>query len=198
MLRVTPDVLIPRPETEQLVQLALDRVLRPRDRVLDVGTGSGCIALSLKQESPDLQVEGTDVSEPALQVARQNAADLNIPVSFHHSDLLAAEAAGSWDVIISNPPYISPTERSALPQEVRDFEPEEALFSGSDGLDHIRRLLQQSLRVLAPGGRLLMETGEDQGPALTQAAARLGYSIEHLPDLAGRERFRILKRKSER
>jgi release factor glutamine methyltransferase len=194
VLTVTPDVLIPRPETEQLVQLALDRMIRPGDRVLDVGTGSGCIALSLKQERPDLEVEATDVSNSALEVARKNAQRLGLDVQFRQADLLASEAPSSWDVIISNPPYIGTGERAGLPPEVREFEPSGALFSGADGLDHLRILLEQSQQALAPEGRLVIETGETQGPALDRLAGSCGFKIEHIKDLAGRERFRLLSR----
>ena len=193
-LEVTPDVLIPRPETEQLVQLALDHVIQPKNRVLDVGTGSGCIALSLKQERPDLHIEGTDVSDSALQIAKRNAETHNLNVPFRQADLLKEEPPHSWDVILSNPPYIGESERGDLPKEVKEFEPQGALFSGEDGLDHIQKLLQQALLVLKPGGRILLETGETQGAELNKIAEELGYAVTHWKDLAGRERFRLLER----
>lgn len=193
-LHVSPAVLIPRPETEQLVQWALDLGIPHQARVLDVGTGSGCIALSLKQERPDLFVEGVDISAEALEVANQNARELELRVNFRQGDLLSAEPDASWDVVISNPPYIAETERLNLPQMVRDFEPPEALFSGLDGLHHIERLLREASRVLTPQGFVLMETGETQGNAIRTLAEEQGWTHQHRMDLAGRERFHLLRR----
>lgn len=191
-LMVDRRVLIPRPETEQLVRIALDRLIRPGDRVLDVGTGSGCIALAVKRRRPDCRVAGVDVSEQALEVARANAEKLNLEVEFRRADLLTGESEGSWDVVLANLPYIGETERQALPAEVRDHEPALALFAGPDGTGLLIELMDQARRALAPGGRVLLETGETQRVALESAADRLGWRIEGLRDLAGRERFWIL------
>lgn len=196
-LRISPAVLIPRPETEQLVQLALDRVLRPGDRILDVGTGSGCIALSVKQEAPGSCVEGIDLSSDAVAIARENARIHELEISFREADLLSHEPESAWDVILSNPPYIAETEKLDLPVEVRDFEPAEALFSGKDGLEHIRRLLGQARTVLRPHGRILLEAGETQGMAIRRLATDLGYTHTSLQDLAGRERFHLLTRSAD-
>jgi release factor glutamine methyltransferase len=187
-------VLIPRPETEQLVQLALDHALKPGDRVLDVGTGSGCIALALKQERPDLQVEGCDLSGDALEVARHNAECLGLDVPFRQADLLAGEAPGSREVILSNPPYIDPEERSTLPENVREFEPEVALFAPGAGRELLEKLIAQAREVLVPGGHLFMETGETQHPRLLEIAHAAGWRARSLRDLAGRDRFIWLTR----
>ena len=191
---VTPAVLIPRPETEQLVQWALDQDIPSGARILDVGTGSGCMALSLKQERPDLQVEGIDLSMEAVDVARKNAQALQLDVVFRQADLLSNEPPASWDILLSNPPYIAENERAGLPRNVRDFEPSGALFSGPEGLDHIQRLIVDAQRVLTPDGFLMMETGETQGTRIGELADQHGYHHQSHQDLAGRERFHLFRR----
>lgn len=192
-LMVDDRVLIPRPETEQLVQIALDELIRPGDRVLDVGTGSGCIALSVKKARPDCVVEGRDVSEDALEVARENAKGLGLEVAFTSGHLCKGEPDESWDVILANLPYIGETERADLPAEVREFEPGLALFSGADGTDLVLELMEDARRVLRTSGTLLLETGENQGHIYRPAAEKLGWHIECGSDLAGRERFWVLR-----
>lgn len=192
-LKVDPRVLIPRPETEQLVQIALDRFIRPGGRVLDVGTGSGCIALSIKKARPDCRVEGRDISEDALNVARENAEQLALDVTFKQADLLSGEPFRSWEVIIANLPYIGENEKPALPADVREFEPHLALFSGADGTDLILQLLAQARQVLTPDGLLLLETGENQEAVWHEAAEKLGWRIEGIRDLAGRKRFWVFQ-----
>lgn len=193
-LMVDARVLIPRPETEQLVHIALAEVIRPGDRVLDVGTGSGCIALSVKKALPACVVEGRDVSTDALDVAGENAKRLGLDVHFAPGHLCKQEADGSWDVILANLPYIGEKERDDLPAEVRDFEPGQALFSGVDGTDLVLELMQDARRVLRSPGTLLLETGENQGQILRPMAEKLGWHIEGRCDLAGRERFWLLHR----
>ncbi|MDF3128840.1 peptide chain release factor N(5)-glutamine methyltransferase [Kiritimatiellaeota bacterium B1221] len=190
-LKVDNRVLIPRPETEQLVQIALDRYIQPGDRVLDVGTGSGCIALSIKKARPDCQVEGRDISEDALTLARENAALLNLDVPFKQAHLLTGEPFRSSEIILANLPYIGEREKPELPDNVIHFEPHLALFSGPDGSDLILQLLVQARKVLTPEGTLLLETGERQGDIWKQAAQDLGWKVEGRCDLAGRERFWI-------
>jgi release factor glutamine methyltransferase len=151
--RVTPDVLIPRPETEHLIEAAL-RV--PARSILDVGTGSGAIAVTLALESR-ARVTAVDISMPALRVASENARRLGAAVRFAAGDLVSAFADGSFDLVVSNPPYIPESE--SLPREVREHEPLVALFGGADGLDVYRRLIPEAQRVLAPDGRLIMELG---------------------------------------
>jgi release factor glutamine methyltransferase len=155
--RVTPDVLIPRPETEHLVEATLTR-LRPRDKVLDVGTGSGAIAISVALET-SAQVYATDISTAALRIANENARRLSAPVSFLAADLTSCFADASFDLIASNPPYVPKTDHPALQREVRDYEPEVALFGGPSGLEIYEHLIPEARRVLRPGGWLLLELG---------------------------------------
>ncbi len=186
--RVTPDVLIPRPETELLVEAALER-LRPLERpvVVDVGTGSGCIALSLAAELPAAEIHATDVSAPALRVARENAARLGLSalVQFHEGDLLAPVAGRQLDLIASNPPYVDPALAPTLAPEVRDHEPAMALFPrGGDGYAVYRRLIPAARALLAPGGYLLLEVGQGMGDEVAWLAQRAGFTLEEiLPDL---------------
>ncbi len=185
---VTPATLIPRPETELLVELALDWLkLRPRARVVDVGTGSGCIAVTLACHAPEARVTATDIAADALAVARSNATRHGARVRFVRADLLAPVA---WaDLIVSNPPYVATGEWDALPPSVQR-EPRGALLAGEDGLDAIRRLLAQAVSRLRPGGLLLVEIGAGQGDA-AQAAAQAAFpqaKCEVLRDLAGKDR----------
>jgi release factor glutamine methyltransferase len=193
--KVTREVLIPRPETELLVETALE-LLRVVERpvVVDVGTGSGCIALSLACERPDADVHATDVSEPALGVARENARRLGLGerVAFHLGQLLEPLSGleGQVDLVVSNPPYVDPSERETLAPEVRDHEPGLALFPPGDVLSIYRRLLPEAFERLRPGGWLLVEIA----PALAGAVAGLfaGAGFEELQvanDLAGRARL---------
>jgi release factor glutamine methyltransferase len=169
--RVTPDVLIPRPETELVVEEALTCLtnVRPdpaRARpplVVDVGTGSGCIAITIALEQPSVRVVATDVSEAALAVAMDNARRLDAAdrVTFHHGPLLAG-----WnqpvDLIVSNPPYVAVTDRGTLPDDVVRYEPATALFGGEDGLDVMRALIPAAAAALVPGGWLVIELGLGQ------------------------------------
>ena len=180
-LAVTPAVLIPRPETEHLVEAALG--LPGGARVCDVGTGSGAVALALKQERPDLRVLATDSSAEALSVARANARYHELDVEFLHGDLLGA-VEGPLDAVVSNPPYVSECERSSLPPDVVDHEPSEALFAGEDGLDVIRRLVPDAV---ARGARFLaLEVGEGQATIVRQLLRNAGFEqVEVVHDLAG-------------
>jgi release factor glutamine methyltransferase len=166
---VGPDVLVPRPETELLVELALERLgAIAQPLLVDVGTGSGCIALSLAHERPDATVHATDLSEAALAVARENARRLGLEtrVQFHLGDLLdpVAHLSGRVDLVVSNPPYVSAEERDALAPEVREHEPAIALFAPERGLGVYRRLAGAAASVLRPGGTLLLELGAGQLP----------------------------------
>jgi release factor glutamine methyltransferase len=189
--RVTPDVLIPRPETEVLVEAALGLLsLQPEALLVDVGTGSGCIALSLAAEAPRAEIHATDVSREALEVARDNARRLGLEgrVAFHEGDLLAPLAAleGRLDVIVSNPPYVDPTDAPSLAPEVRDHEPAVALFPPGGPLAVYRRLLPEASRFLRPGGHALVEIGYGQQPAVTEVAEAAGLAVERvIPDLKG-------------
>lgn len=158
--RVDHSVLIPRHETEILVETAL-RLKNLPMKVLDIGTGSGCIAITLKLERPAWEVWATDISFPALQMARENAETLGADITFRHSNLFDQLGDETFDLIVSNPPYIGREE--VLPREVRDFEPDSALFADDHGLAFYRQLAGQVLRFLAPGGHLIMEIGQTQG-----------------------------------
>ena len=188
---VTPAVLIPRPETEILVETSLE-LLRgiERPRVVDVGTGSGCVALSLAAERPDAELHATDTSAPALGVAIENARRLGLEgrVAFHHGDLLApvARFAGRIDLVVSNPPYVDPAERKALAPEVRDHEPALALFPPGDPLSVYRRLARASASSLRPGGWLVVELGQGQASSVQAACRDEGLGPTRLDrDLAG-------------
>ena len=181
--QVTPDVLIPRPETEHLIQAALARI-RPGDVILDVGAGSGAIAITLGLET-NARVLATDISTPALCVAQLNARRLSAPVEFIAGDLATPIADHSIDVLASNPPYVPQTDHPGLQREVRDYEPHVALFAGPSGLEIYRRLIADAPHVLRPGGWLLLELGYN---SLEPVRAMLApgwtdITIEH--DLAG-------------
>ncbi len=164
---VTPDVLIPRPETELLVETVLKA--GQRERVIDAGTGSGAIAVTLALESKS-RVIASDISLAALAVARANAERHHAPVEFVAADLLAPFEAESANVIVSNPPYVPARDRDSLQREVRDWEPHIALFGGESGLDIYRRLLPEAARVLKPGGILAVEIGLGQSAAVVEMA----------------------------
>jgi len=185
--RVTKDVLIPRPDTETLVELAL-KVIPPDARVLDIGAGSGAVAVTLAAERPDIRVVSTDLSMAAIDVARENADELNTgsQVELVLGDLFPASRT-VFDAIVSNPPYIAPDEE--LPVSVRDYEPALALFAGEGGLEVIRRILAGAAQWLKPGGWLLVEIGSRQGGAVRALACERGWEqVEILPDLAGHDR----------
>jgi release factor glutamine methyltransferase len=185
--RVTPDVLIPRPETEHLIEAAL---ARGAESILDVGTGSGAIAVTLALETK-ARVMATDVSAAALRIAQQNAHTLNAPVGFAACDLGAAFADGSFDLVVSNPPYIPGRDRASLQPEVRDHEPALALFGGEDGLAIYRRLIPEAARLLRPGGWLMMELGD----ATAVRGLCAGWTaVEILNDLAGIARVLIARK----
>jgi release factor glutamine methyltransferase len=191
MFTVTPDVLIPRPETETLVEAALAWLTAHSDAVaVDVGTGSGCIAVALAVHAPSLRLYATDISPAALQMARANAERHEVAerITFLEGDLLIP-LPEPVHLIVSNPPYVADDEWDALPLSVQQ-EPRLALLSGADGLDAIRRLLAQAQSRLVPGGLMLVEIGERQGVA-TQALARAAFTradVSILPDLAGKDR----------
>jgi len=190
-LAVDARVLVPRPETELLVEIGVE-LLAPRARVVDVGTGSGAIALALASERPDLRVLATDVSADALDVARRNAAQLGLAerVDFACGDLLAG--VGEVDAVLSNPPYLAESDRATLAPEIVRHEPPGALFAGADGLDVIRRLVPAA--VAAGAWLLAIELGEGQAPAVAQLMRESGYDVEARRDLAGIERVVIGRR----
>lgn len=164
-LIVSPAVLIPRPETEHVVEAALGvirnggRASSPGFRIIDVGTGSGCIALALAKELPQAEIHATDISSAALEIARANAArhGLNHRIQFRQTDLLRGFGPGCFDLIVSNPPYVGESEEDQVQLEVRKFEPRNAVFGGPTGLEVIQRLIPQAHATLRPGGLLIME-----------------------------------------
>jgi release factor glutamine methyltransferase len=188
---VTPAVLVPRPETELLVETSL-ALLKEVERPLiaDVGTGSGCIALSLAAERPDAEVHAIDISAPALAVAAENARRLGLEgrVSFHQGDLLepVARLAGRIDLVVSNPPYVDPADRESLAPEVRDHEPALALFPPDGPLSVYRRLAGASASSLRPAGWLVVELGQGQAAAVETLCRDSGLVPAQIAcDLAG-------------
>ncbi|WP_371860636.1 peptide chain release factor N(5)-glutamine methyltransferase [Pseudoduganella lurida] len=182
--RVGPAVLIPRPDTELLVELALER-LAPRSRVLDMGTGSGAIAVALAHTRPDAQVTALDVSPAALDVARANATHNQATVRFLHSDWFTAVAGETFDLVVSNPPYIPDGDRHLSEGDLR-FEPAGALTDGADGLSALRAIVAGAPDHLVPGGWLLMEHGYDQSAAVQALLGERGYTeVQSWHDLAG-------------
>jgi release factor glutamine methyltransferase len=186
--RVTSDVLIPRPETEHLVEAALAQI-QPGNIVVDVGTGSGAIAITLALETT-ARIFATDISTAALCVAQSNAAKLAARIGFLSCDLIDAIADSSVDVLVSNPPYVPKTDEPNLQREVRDYEPQVALFGGPTGLEMYERLIADAKRVLRPTGRMLMELGynslEGVRALLSSGWPASGWTdITVIPDLAG-------------
>jgi release factor glutamine methyltransferase len=180
--RVTPDVLIPRPETELLVETVLK--LRPRaGTFVDVGTGSGCVAVTLALEGRG-SAYAVDVSAAALRVARHNASAQEVEIRFVQGDLLTPFADAVFDVVVSNPPYVPLRDMSGMQREVRDWEPHLALFAGESGMAVYERLVPEAWRVLKPGGLLAVELGFGLAEGV---AALVGdwKNVEILPDLAG-------------
>jgi release factor glutamine methyltransferase len=187
---VTPAVLIPRPETELLVELALRHIPQSEKvDIVDLGTGSGAIALSIARERPQSRVVATDASEDALSVARINAAGLGIGnVEFIRSDWFDGLSRMMFDVIVSNPPYIASNDNHLSQGDLR-FEPRDALASGIDGLDAIRDIVRRAPEHLKPGGDLLIEHGFDQGAAVRELFAQSGFvDISTSRDSEARER----------
>lgn len=205
---VSPAVLIPRPETEHVVERVLELLADWRGvqaapqgapkkpRLVDVGTGSGCIALALAKELPGVEIHATDISAGALEIARANAARLNLQerVTFHQTDLLARIERG-LDVVVSNPPYVGLAEEDQVQLEVRRFEPRTAVFAGQSGLEIIERLVPQALAALKAGGWLVME----MSGTIAESARKLlaGWTnVQVTPDLQGIPRVLSAKKPS--
>ena len=180
---VGPDVLIPRPETEHVIETVLAQVRGARSLV-DVGCGSGAIAITLALEM-QAEVWATDISTAALVVAAANASKLGAQVHFIACDLGSSFGAGSMDLVVSNPPYVATADAPGLQREVRDYEPHVALFAGETGLEIYERLVQEAERVLRPGGALVMELGFRLSERVRAMLGPLWQDVQIVPDLAG-------------
>jgi len=191
-LKVDRRALIPRHETEELVELVVDRLAPPPRHLLDLGTGSGALALALAAKYPEAEVTATDASAEALGLARENE-EGNVSgkrIRFLEGDWFAAlPEGGRFDLIVSNPPYLTEAELATAEPEVAAHEPHSALVAGPEGLDDLRRILQGAAGHLAEGGLLALETGIAQAEALRELAAEGGLSGETIEDLGGRPRF---------
>jgi len=201
---VTPAVLIPRPETEHVVEVTLERLGQHRAKqalcVLDVGTGSGCLAVALARELSRARIWAVDLSAAALAVAMRNATRHGVGsrILFVHGDALEAFGDASLDVVVSNPPYVARSERNLLPREVAEHEPALAVFGGADGLEFYPRLINGAARVLLPGGLLVMELGAGLADRVRALCAEpLWDAITVTRDLAGTERVLAAERRRE-
>lgn len=199
-IRVDDRVLIPRPDTETLVRTALDYIdAEDTGRLVDIGTGSGAIALALATERPELQIAATDNDADALEVAADNvdAHELGDTVELLASDLFDG-IPDDWlplDYVVSNPPYIAESERPELQPEILDYEPADALFAGDDGLDVIRRLVVDAYQALRPGGVLLFEIGHQQGEATKKLLDDAGFEdVDIVLDYGDRDRVAVGKK----
>ena len=191
---VTPDVLIPRPETEELVELITARHAGSAPRILDMGTGSGCIAVSLAKKLPESRVEAWDISEKALQVARKNAQENQANVTFKQVDItreLPPEAVQPYDIIVSNPPYVCLREKAEMERNVLDYEPHLALFvPDEDPLLFYRAILRAGKRLLAEGGFIYFEINRMFGHQTVSLLRQNGYEkTEIIQDLSGNDRM---------
>jgi release factor glutamine methyltransferase len=197
---VTRDVLIPRPETELIIEQAIARcAARPCDRIVDVGTGSGCVAVALGHELPSAHIIAIDRSAAALAVAARNVArhGMTSRLQLVRANLLDA-VNGPVDLIVSNPPYVGRSDAPLLQPEVTRFEPEAALFADEDGLAVLRALCDAARSRLAPGGLLIVEFGAGQETALRALAEARGWAVETACDLAGLPRVAVMSRGAER
>jgi release factor glutamine methyltransferase len=196
---VTRDVLIPRPETEHLVEAAIAQLQGVKDaRIADVGTGSGAIAVALAHSLSDAEIVALDISRGALAVAAENAKQNGVAgqIRFVESDLLAAMADEHFDAIVSNPPYVAEWERKSLPVEVREYEPAQALFAGPTGLEVHRRLIPDALPLLVSGGWLMMEIGHGQRDAVRTLLSDADWDrVEFVADLQGIPRVAVARKR---
>jgi release factor glutamine methyltransferase len=188
---VNEEVLIPRPETEELVYETLKRINKRELKVVDIGTGSGAIAISLKLEQPSLTVYASDIAEESLKVARENADLLGAEVEFVQGDLLQPFRGQGFDVVISNPPYIPVSDIETMSEVVTEHEPHRALFAGEDGLDFYRRFMVELPEVIAPGALVGFEIGAGQGEAVADLfkKAFVNVKVEVLNDINGKDRM---------
>jgi len=194
-LIVSPAVLIPRPETEHVVETVLTLSLGHSPRIIDVGTGSGCIALALAKELPLAEIHATDISPAALELSRGNSARhrFDARIQFHQTDLLLGFEPGTFDLIVSNPPYVGESEEDQVQLEVRKYEPRNAVFAGPTGLEVIERLIPQVHTVLKPGGWLVMEMSGTIAEAIQHLLADWS-KLRVINDLQGIPRVAVAAR----
>jgi len=192
-IKVTPATLIPRPETEELVQLVLNENKEYRGNIIDFGTGSGCIAIALAANLPQSKTTGIDISEDALVIARENALLNNVRVSFLNGDILSFDSLSvpKAGIIVSNPPYVRNSEKILMNKNVTDFEPHHALFvPDSDPLVYYKGILKIAEKVLEPSGRIYFEINEAFGNDMAELMASFGYSdVNLVSDINGKERI---------
>jgi release factor glutamine methyltransferase len=196
-LDLNEETMIPRPDTESVVDLALERIDRRGSscRVLDIGTGSGVISISIAQERPSCEVHATDVSEAALEIARRNAERNGASVQFHRADLVSGLDSLSVDLLVSNPPYVDEdgAERRLAP-EVRKWDPPAALYSHPDEFAFFRRIFAEAPPLLHDGADVVLEVGDGQADAVLELGGRAGFTpLESRPDLAGTPRAVLLR-----
>lgn len=190
---VNASVLIPRPETEELVQWIVESTSNKKQNILDIGTGSGCIAISIKENFPDADVLATDISSSALKIAKRNSELLKQQIHFAQSDILSLENPfnSQFDIIVSNPPYISETEKSSLDKNVIAFEPHKALFAiGDDALIFYRRIIEFAKKFLNDGGQLFFEVNQQYGNEVVKLLTENNFKNTELKkDINGNDRM---------
>ncbi len=191
-IKVDKSVLIPRPETEYLVEKIINDNEKP-DSILEIGTGSGCIAIALKKHFSNSKIVATDISETALETAAINSEINDVIINFLQSDLFE-NVSGKFDIIVSNPPYIPKQEFEILPKQILEFEPENALLAVDDGLYFYRAILEQAKKFLTKNGEIYFEIGHDQGNMINDIALDTGFNeIEMVKDLNGFDRIVRIK-----
>jgi release factor glutamine methyltransferase len=193
---VTSDVLIPRPETEHLAEKVIELASDfDAPHIVDVGTGSGAIAVALAHKLPQASITATDISSRALALAEENAKRNGVAVRFLAGDLLEPVEGERFEIIVSNPPYVAMADRDSLDVEVREYEPALALFAGEDGLEIYHRLIPAAFDALTPGGFVVLEIGYGQSTAIADLLTSAGFEcVEFVPDLQGISRVACARR----
>jgi release factor glutamine methyltransferase len=193
VFNVNPSVLIPRPETELLVEYASTHLTHVK-KILDIGTGSGCIAIALRKENPNFEIDAVDISQKALDLAAKNADKNQVNIHFFQSDVFS-NVNKKYDLIISNPPYISSLNYDELPLEIKNYEPKEALLAADNGIHLYKKILAQADSFLNDNGVVLFEIGAEQGEMIKELAIKNGFTEMRIgKDLNGFDRIIIIKR----